>query len=205
MSADDPDTGTPDDEIGESSIPGHDEKTNSEIRDWLADNGDDLSDNEYETAYLYEQQNQDRVGALNAIRSARSDTRDVEEITVDEDELAAQHADQQEQAQIQADADTETDADTDADTDAETSRVASVSEETDGERDEQTAASSSRTPSDSGSDATETVRVRPAHGRGNYVAGEWFRDVTTWQTVERSRRVERALDNGDLEQYPATE
>lgn len=44
----------------------------------------------------------------------------------------------------------------------------------------------------------ELVQVRPADGR-SYVAGVWFDEPSEAQTVRRSPRIERAIDDGLLE------
>jgi len=43
----------------------------------------------------------------------------------------------------------------------------------------------------------ELVDVVPADGR-QYVAGVWFDDASEPETVRRSTRIEKALDEGDL-------
>jgi hypothetical protein len=44
----------------------------------------------------------------------------------------------------------------------------------------------------------ELVRVRPTDPGQQYVAGVWFDEPADAQTVRRSARIERAIEEGDL-------
>lgn len=44
----------------------------------------------------------------------------------------------------------------------------------------------------------QLIDVRPTGGR-KYVAGVWFDDPTESRTVRRSRRIEQAIDAGEIE------